>query len=69
MTAVPFAKIVRALKHAVVIGLAALTLAGVVAPVSAEDVVLEELVFPAPLTQAVHAKRQQFFEIRPGNTL
>lgn len=36
-------------------------LAGIAAPVSAEDV-LDDSVFPAPLTQAVTAKRQQFFE-------
>ena len=54
----PFAKIARVIKHAIVTGAAALMLAGTVAPVQAEDVVLE--VFPAPLTQTVIAKRQSY---------
>jgi spore germination cell wall hydrolase CwlJ-like protein len=59
LTAVPFAKIVRVLRHAIVTGAAALMLAGVVTPASAIDEL--EQVFPAPMTQNVLAKRQQFF--------
>jgi len=59
LTAVPFAKIVRVVRHAIVTGAAALLLAGVVTPVSAADEF--EQVFPAPMTQNVLAKRQQFF--------
>ena len=60
LTAVPFAKIVRVLRHAIVTGAAALMLAGVVTPASAVDEL--EQVFPAPMTQNVAAKRQQFFQ-------
>jgi spore germination cell wall hydrolase CwlJ-like protein len=60
LTAVPFAKIVRVLRHAFVTGAAALMLASVVTPASAVDEL--EQVFPAPMTQNVAAKRQQFFE-------
>ena len=60
LTAVPFAKIVRVLRHAIVTGVAALMLAGVVTPASAVDEL--EQVFPAPMTQNVLAKRQQFFQ-------
>jgi spore germination cell wall hydrolase CwlJ-like protein len=59
LTAVPFAKIARGVKHAIVTGAAMLMLASVVAPVAAEDVVLVQ-VFPAPLTQTVIAKRQSY---------
>ncbi len=58
LTAMPFAKIARGVKHAIVTGAAMLMLAGVVAPVAAEDVVIE--VFPAPLTQSVISKRQSY---------
>ncbi|RYE87044.1 MAG: hypothetical protein EOP19_05315 [Hyphomicrobiales bacterium] len=50
----------RGLKHAIVTGTAALMLAGLVAPVAAAD--QTEHIFPAPMTQNVLAKRQQFFE-------
>ena len=62
LTAVPFARIVRVLRHAIVTGVAALLLVAAVAPVSAEDAAPDESVFPAPLTQNILAKRQQFFE-------
>jgi len=61
LTARPFANITRVLKHAIVTGAAALLLAGMVAPASAEDA-LEDSVFPAPLTQTVAIKRQQYFD-------
>jgi hypothetical protein len=60
LTASPFAKIARGVKHAIVTGAAMLMLAGMVAPVAAEDVVALEQVFPAPLTQTVLAKRQSY---------
>ena len=59
LTAQPFANIVRAVRHAIVTGAATLMLAGMVAPGAAEDVVTLD-VFPAPLTQAVLAKRQSY---------
>ena len=59
MTAVPFAKFMRVARHAFVTGAAMLMLAGVVAPVAAEDAVTEQ-VFPAPLTRTVLSKRQSY---------
>ena len=49
----------RVARHAFVTGAAMLMLAGVVAPVAAEDAVTEQ-VFPAPLTQTVLSKRQSY---------
>lgn len=61
LTARPFAHIARVLRHAIVTGAAALLLAGMAAPASAQDAP-EDAVFPAPITQTVAIKRQQFFD-------
>lgn len=51
------------LKHIVVCSAAALLLVGAVSTASAEDATVDDAtLFPAPMTQAVAAKRQQFFE-------
>lgn len=51
------------LKHIVVSSAAALLLVGAVSTASAEDAMVDDAtLFPAPMTQAVAAKRQQFFE-------
>ncbi|MFY8031806.1 MAG: hypothetical protein ACOVO5_08235, partial [Devosia sp.] len=53
----------RVLKHIVVCSAAALLLVGAVSTASAEDATVDDAtLFPAPMTQAVAAKRQQFFE-------
>lgn len=57
LTALPFAKAVRALSHAVAIGAAAFVLFVTVTPSSAEDPVV---VAPVPFSSVVTAKREQF---------
>lgn len=63
MTAKPLTRFARVLKHIVVSSAAALLLVGAVSTASAEDATVDDAtLFPAPMTQAVAAKRQQFFE-------
>ena len=51
------------LKHIVVSSAAALLLVGAVSTASGEDALVDDAtLFPAPMTEAVAAKRQQFFE-------
>jgi spore germination cell wall hydrolase CwlJ-like protein len=59
LTAAPFASITRAFKQVAAFA-AVLVLAAM--PAAAEELTDELSIFPAPLTQAVSVKRQQFYE-------
>jgi len=63
LTAQPFARFACTLKHVVVSCAAALLLAGAISTAWGEERLGDDVaVFPAPMTQTVAAKRQQFFE-------